>query len=121
MSKQKEIAQHFLTLAANGNPKEAFALYVATDFIHHNAYFKGDRQSLIEAMEEAAIKQPNKKFEIQRVLEDGELVAVHSKVVKEDMEIAVVHIIKFENDKIVELWDVGQVVLDEKINENGLF
>lgn len=121
---KKEIAQDFLKLASSGQPKKAFELYVAYNFKHHNAYYKGDRQTLMLAMEEAHIQSPNKVFEMQRALEDGNLVAVHSRVEQagENGWVgAVMHIFRFENDKIVELWDFGQAVPEEQINENGMF
>lgn len=75
------------------------------------------------AMEENAQKNPNKVFEIQRAMEDGNLVAVHSRVQlsQGDIELAIIHILKFEQDKIEELWDFGQPVPTENINENGIF
>jgi len=120
---KKEIAKNFLMLASKGESQKAFELFVGDNFIHHNAYFKGDRHTLMTAMEENALKNPNKIFEIQRSLEDGNLVAVHSRVQLKhgDIEIAVIHIFKFEQDKIVELWDFGQVVPSDIVNENGMF
>jgi|SRR6185312_1363499 len=120
---KKEIAQNFLLLTSKGKSREAFDLYADANFKHHNAYFKGDRNTIMIAMEENAIKNPNKIFEIQRVLEDGDLVAVHSRVemAKGGMEIAVVHIFKFNSNSIVEMWDIGQPAPAEKINENGMF
>lgn len=121
---KKEIATDFLKLASSGQPRKAFELYVSDHFKHHNAYFKGDRQTLMLAMEEAHKQTPNKVFEIQRALEDGNLVAVHSSVEQagENGWVgAVIHIFRFDNEKIVELWDFGQSVPEEMINENGMF
>lgn len=120
---RKDIAKDFLNLAAIGASRDAFAKYVAEKFIHHNAFFKGDRESLLLAMEEAGSKDPNSLFEIQHILEDGDLVAVHSRILKKigPVEIAVMHIFKFDEDKIIELWDFGQSVPANRINENGMF
>ncbi|MVO07653.1 nuclear transport factor 2 family protein [Flavobacterium sp. TP390] len=120
---KKEIVTHFLHLAAKGQSREAFEVYVAPDFIHHNAYFKGDRNTLMLAMEENAIQNPNKIFEIQRILEDEHLVAVHSRIQlqQNNLELAVMHIFRFNENKIVELWDFGQPVPKDIINENGMF
>ncbi|HTN19443.1 MAG TPA: nuclear transport factor 2 family protein [Pelobium sp.] len=120
---KKEIAQAFLVLASKGKSKQAFELYVDDNFKHHNAYFKGDRHTLMNAMEENATKNPNKTFEIQRALEDGDLVAVHSRVkfTQGGTDLAVIHIFKFDQDKIVELWDFGQPVPSDIVNENGMF
>ena len=74
-------------------------------------------------MEENAAKFPGKILEIQRVLEDGCLVAIHSRVRlrPEESGVALVHIFRFQDDRIVELWDIGQPVPDDCINEKGMF
>lgn len=121
---KKEIAKAFLKLAASGKVQEAYEKYVHPDFRHHNAYFKGDRESLLIAMEEAAVKDPNKSIEIMRVLEDGDLVATHSRVVRSAPnvpEIAVVHIFRFQNGEIIEEWEAGMEVPKDSPNENGVF
>ncbi|WP_347049674.1 nuclear transport factor 2 family protein [Flavobacterium olei] len=120
---KKEIAKNFLKLAAKGHSHEGFRLYVGKNFKHHNAYFKGDSETLMLAMEESARTNPNKIFKIHHILEDGNLVAVHShlKQTPVDLGFAVVHLLKFEGDKIIELWDLGQPVPKDPINENGMF
>jgi|SRR4051812_37240722 predicted SnoaL-like aldol condensation-catalyzing enzyme len=120
MSK-KEIAIAFLKAAASGDVRNAYDNYVAADFIHHNQYFKGDRKSLMLAMEEASKVSPNKSFEVKHCYEDGDVVITHSLVEKTEMKIAVVHIVKFKNDKIIELWDLGQQINKDSPNENGMF
>ncbi|QSW88113.1 MULTISPECIES: nuclear transport factor 2 family protein [Flavobacterium] len=120
---KKEITQNFLHLCASGHSHEAFRLHTGENFKHHNAYFKGDANTLMLAMEESARKNPNKIFSIHNILEDGDLVSVHShlKQNSDDLGFAVVHIARFENNKIVELWDLGQPIPAETINENGMF
>lgn len=120
---RKEIAQDFLKLASKGESGKAFQDYVGNGFKHHNVYFKGDGHTLMTAMEEAAKTHPDISSEIHHVLEDGDLVAVHSHVRKapDDPGAALMHIFRFENDKIVELWDFGQAVPAEMVNENGMF
>ncbi len=120
---KKEIAIDFLKRASKGASREAFRLYVADNFKHHNVYFKGDGESLMLAMEEAAQYAPDKVFTIHRALEDGDEVAVHSHVQPKpgDLGFAVVHLFRFEGEKIAELWDLGQAVPEEMDNENGMF
>jgi predicted SnoaL-like aldol condensation-catalyzing enzyme len=123
MSKHKEAAQSFLKLAGTGKVQEAYDQYIAPSFIHHNQYFKGDRRSLLEAMQEASKTSPNKSIEIKRVYEDGDTVITHSVVTRRDADapaIAVVHIFRFEQDRVVELWDLGQPVSKDSPNENGI-
>ena len=120
---RKEMALAFLHAAASGNVRDAFQRHVATNFRHHNAFFKGDANSLMMAMAENAVKNPGKILEIQRALEDGDLVAVHSRVRQKagDRGAAVVHIFRFEGNQIAELWDFGQPVPEDSPNEYGMF
>jgi predicted SnoaL-like aldol condensation-catalyzing enzyme len=62
-------------------------------------------------------------LEIQHVLQDGELVAVHSRVRHDptDRGAAVVHLFRFTGDRIAELWDVGQEVPEVSPNDDGMF
>ena len=120
---KKEIAVKFLEAAASGRVDEAYEKYVSPDFRHHNPYFKGDRESLRLAMKEAAVQSPNKVYEVKRALEDGNLVAVHGRIVlaTNNKELAVIHILRFEGDKIVEEWEAGGEVPPSSPNENGVF
>ncbi|MBM4170233.1 MAG: nuclear transport factor 2 family protein [Ignavibacteria bacterium] len=120
---RKHIALNFLTLSAKGESRKAFGLYVGQGFKHHNAYYKGDAESLMTAMEENAKANPEKVFDSKCVVEDGDLVAVHSHIKQTPVDLgdAVVHIFRFEGDKIVELWDLGQTVPADSVNENGMF
>jgi len=120
---KKQIAQDFLLRTSKGNSREAFRQYVGENFKHHNVYFKGDANTLMTAMEENAKKMPDKIFEMQRALEDGDLVAVHSRFrqTPDALDVAIAHIFRFENDKIVELWDFGQAAPADMVNENGMF
>ena len=121
-SDRKEIAISFLTNAASGKLDEAYSK-VSANFRHHNPYFKGDAKSLKAGMAEAAAKFPNTTLDIQRVFEDDDLVAIHSRVrhSPDTPEISVVHIFRFEDDRVAELWDVGQEAPKDSPNENGLF
>ena len=121
---RKESAVAFLELAGFGKTDDAYARFIAPAFIHHNQYFRGDRESLKRAMAEAHEKSPNQRIEVRQVFEDGDFVITHSLVVRtnpSDPNIAVVHIFRFAGDKVVELWDVGQLVGKESPNENGPF
>jgi predicted SnoaL-like aldol condensation-catalyzing enzyme len=119
----KEAAMDFLRLASSGNVRKAYELYVAQDFKHHNPYFKGDRESLMKGMEDSSKSNPNKEFKMLRALQDGDLVAVHSRVLQtsSNSPISVVHIFRFAENRIVELWDNIMPEPKEMINENGLF
>jgi predicted SnoaL-like aldol condensation-catalyzing enzyme len=119
-----DIAADFLRMCARGEVREAYDRYVSPDFVHHNAWFPGDRQSLLEAMEQGAAAEPNKSFEVKQIIDGGDRVAVHSHLVRAGAgtEYAVVHIVRFGDDgKIVELWDVAQEVPKDSPNALGMF
>ena len=118
-----DIAIEFLRMCSRGEVREAYARHVAADFIHHNAWFPGDRESLLLAMEQSAAAEPNKSFEPKQVVEGGDRVAVLSHLKRADagLEYAVVHIARFDEGKIVELWDLGQEIPKDSPNALGMF
>ena len=118
-----DIATEFLTLCAQGQVDVAYDQFVSDDFIHHNAYFPSDRESLRLAMKESAIKQPNKSFEVKQAVESADRVATLSHLRRQDAntEYAVVHILRFHEGRIVEMWDVSQEIPKESTNKLGMF
>jgi predicted SnoaL-like aldol condensation-catalyzing enzyme len=119
----KEIAISFLKLVANGKVREAYKRHVDTSFRHHNPYFRGDSESLMLAMEEDAAKNPLKQLEVKRAIQENDSVMIHSHVKQkpEDLGFATVHIFRFKDELIVELWDLAQPVPGDSLNENGIF
>jgi predicted SnoaL-like aldol condensation-catalyzing enzyme len=121
--KQRQAATSFLQMIAGGKIQEAYERFISPDFRHHNQFFKGDRHSLMVAMQENAQKHPNKTVEVKKILEEGDTVMTLSRV-RQDPNLrggAVVHIFRFENGKIAELWDLGQEIVENSANENGVF
>ena len=119
----KQAALEFLKAAAAGKAREAGARYVAPDFKHHNPFFRGDATSLLDAMDQNARENPGKALEVHTAVEEGDRVAVFSEVHHKpgDRGAAVVHFFRFDGDRIAELWDVGQEVPEETVNEHGMF
>jgi uncharacterized protein YndB with AHSA1/START domain/predicted SnoaL-like aldol condensation-catalyzing enzyme len=122
-SSRKDTAVSFMRLVAAGRVRDAYGRYVGPNFRHHNAFFRGDRESLMLAMEENALKSPGKVLDVKNAFEDGDHVAVHSHIRQhaQDRGGAAVHIFRFENDRIAELWDVGQPIPPDSPNEHGMF
>ena len=120
---QKKIASLFLDLVVTGKVAEAYDTYVHPNFRHHNQYYKGDRATLMAGMEESNVNFPHKVLEVKKILEDADLVMTFSSVkMTTDMpEVAVMHLFRFEDGKIMELWDIGQQLSEDSQNENGMF
>ena len=123
MTDNKDIAVAFLEMASSGDVHEAYSQFVGAGFKHHNPFFDGSAASLAVGMEENARQNPDKLIEVKRAIAEGDFVAVHSHVrlTPNASGAAVVHIFRFENGRIVELWDVGQPVPNESANQYGMF
>ena len=118
-----EIAVAFLSLASSGRVREAYECFVHPSFRHHNPYFPGDAKSLADGMAQNARANPFRELRFEHVLDDGDFVATHARLrLRPDgPEMALVHIFRFEGDRIAELWDVGQRVPDSSPNKFGMF
>ena len=119
----KESAINFLRLASSGRVREAYMKFIGEGFKHHNPYFEGSAEALEAGMQENADQNPEKSLDVKLALAEGDLVAVYSEVHHRagDRGAAVMHIFRFENGRIVEMWDVGQGVPDESPNQFGMF
>jgi predicted SnoaL-like aldol condensation-catalyzing enzyme len=119
----KQAALEFLRLAAAGSATEAGRRFLAPGFRHHNPHFPAGAAPLLEAMEENARQSPHKSFEPLHAVEEGALVAVHSRVrmAPGSPALATVHLFRFEAGRIAELWDVGQAAPPESPNADGMF
>ncbi len=117
------IATGFLALASSGKVREAFERHVAEGFTHHNPWFAGDRESLLVAMEQSAASEPNKAFIVKQVIAAGDRVAVLSHLQREQagQEYAVVHMFRFEGERIAEMWDLAQEIPHDSPNALGMF
>ncbi len=119
----KETAVQFLQMVVSGKIDEAYQIYVDMSGKHHNAFFPAGFAALKDAMKESEKETPNKKLTVNLVIGDGDLVAVHSHLERASNEpdISVVHMFRFINGKIVEMWDCGQVLPEECLNSDGVF
>lgn len=119
---RKNTAVDFLRAARSGD-RAAAAKLLAPGARHHNAYFAAGMETLLDAIVAAAQLNPSGTMDVKHVLGDGELVVVHSHVRQrpEDRGVAVIHLFRFVEDRIAELWDVGQAVPAENPNRDGMF
>jgi predicted SnoaL-like aldol condensation-catalyzing enzyme len=120
---RKQAAGEFLQLVVAGRIDEAYRKHVDLEGKHHNFFFPAGFPALKKAMHENHVQFPSKQFIVKNVLGDGDLVAVHSRIVLRPGEpgMAVVHLFRFHEDKIVEMWDIGQPVPADSPNKDGAF
>src|SRR6266700_2561150 len=104
----KDTAVTFLNMVMDGRIREAFSKFVGERFEHHNPYFDGSAQSLMAGMEENERQNPEKTLKMKRVISEDEFVVIHSHLhlnPADRLGTAVVHIFRFEDGRIAELWD----------------
>src|SRR5262249_16471635 len=119
---RKRIALEFLRFAREGDRASAERL-IAPGAKHHNPYFAAGMPALLDAITAAAKQAAERQFDVKRALVDGDPVAVHAHVRQRPSEpgVAVVHLFRFDDDRIAELWDVGQPVPADNPNQDGMF
>ncbi len=117
----KDRAVKFLQLVVAGMIDEAYEKYVDIKGKHHNLFFAAGFTALKEAMKENHKQFPGKELEIINVVSEYNMVAAHSHIKLGEIQITVVHLFRFQNGKIVEMWDVGQEIPEELPNTDGAF
>jgi predicted SnoaL-like aldol condensation-catalyzing enzyme len=119
----KEMAIEFLNLITQGKIDDAYARFVDMGGKHHNIHVAAGFPELKKAMQDNDAVFPKKQFTIKNVAADGELVAVHSHLVLQagSLELATCHLLRFSQEKIVELWDLGVPLPETTPNADGAF
>ena len=122
--RNREIVTRFVNLFyTQGHVREAFMTYVAPAYIQHNPVAQDGRDAAIAALEPYFASQPGAIREVQRIIVDGDLAAVHVRVRQnaQDRGFAVVDILRLDNGMIVEHWDVIQPVPERSANPHPMF
>lgn len=119
----KNNAVSFLQLITEGKIDEAYSQYIIMHGKHHNQYVAAGFPALAQAMKENHRQFPHKQFTIKHIIVEGDFVVTHSSVVLKsgEQEIIAVHVFRFTNGKIIELWDCGQPISKDSPNTDGPF
>ena len=105
-----------------GKVRAAYEAYVAPDLIQHNPNIADGREAAIASLE-GLLGNPGAKFEVEHMAVDGDLAFVHFKgqIVKDAPGAAVVEIFRLKDGKIVEHWDVFQMMGGDAKNAHPYF
>lgn len=120
----KANAKAFYDLMFNKcRPRDAIEQYVGAEYIQHNPHVGNGKEAFIEYFERMAADYPGKVTHFKRAIAEGHHVVLHChQIWPGSDDYAGIDIFRFDDaGKIVEHWDVLQVVSAESKNDNGLF
>jgi predicted SnoaL-like aldol condensation-catalyzing enzyme len=117
----KAVAIAFLEHVYDTRDLAAARKCLAASFVHHEPEVAPGPDGFIAFLADGVSWQPNMTVEPVRVMSDGDFVLVHNRRLSSNQIAAFIDIMKIEQGRIVDYWQVHQPVPDTIANPNGMF